>query len=52
MWQITKPHIPVICNSNVTDDCLGKGGKHPGLHLNPKGSSILASNFISYNRKH
>ena len=45
-------NIPVICNSNVTNGSMGKGGKHPGLHLKPKGSSILASNFISYNRKH
>ena len=27
-------NIPIICNSNVTDECLGKGGKH----LNSKGS--------------
>lgn len=42
----------VICNDNITDECLGKGGKHPGLHLNPKGSGRLALNFISYNRRH
>ena len=47
---INNLEIPFICNKNISDDCLGKGGKHPGLHLNPKGSGRLATNFISYNR--
>ena len=44
--------IPVIYNDNITADCLGKNGKHPGLHLNEKGCGRLAMNIISYVRSH
>ena len=37
----------VIINNNVNGSCLGK----KGLHLNPKGSGRLASNFISLMRR-
>ena len=51
-FQLNNLGIPIICNKNISEDCLGKGGHHPGLHLNPKGSGKLALNFISYNRRH
>ena len=38
--DLNKLGIPVICNKNITDYCLGKGGKHPGLHLNAKVSCL------------
>ena len=50
--KLNKLNVPIICNINISDDCLGKGGKHPGLHLNPKGCGRLATNYISYNRRH
>ena len=37
----------VILNDNVNRDCVGK----KGLHLNPKGSGRLATNFISLMRR-
>ena len=36
----------VLVNDNVDISCLGK----KGLHLNPKGSGRLATNFISLMR--
>ena len=44
--------INVICNKNIDSTCLGKGGKHPGLHLNAIGCGRIAANFISYNRNY
>ena len=40
-----------IGNTNITEDCLGMKGKHPGLHLNKNGYSRQASNIISHNRR-
>ena len=40
-----------IANANITEDCLGMKGKHPGLHLNKKGYSRLATNIISHSRR-
>ena len=49
LWvKLSNINIPLIYNDNISEDCLGKGG----LHLNLKGSGRLASNFISYNRRH
>ena len=50
--RMSKLAIPLIVNDNVTEECLGKGGKTPGLHLNPKGNARLAVNFISFLRRH
>ena len=53
LWKrLEQLNIPSISNTNITEDCLGKGGKNPGLHMNPKGYGRLAMNFLSYNRKH
>ena len=50
--RLEKLNIPLIVHNNISEDCLGKGGKTPGLHLNPKGCGRMAINFLSYNRKH
>ena len=50
--KLVQINIPVITNDNITEECLGGGGKHPGLHLNNKGYGRLAMNFIACNRSY
>ena len=45
--NLTNLNINIINNSNISKDHLGKAG----LHLNAKGLSRLAMNFISYIRR-
>ena len=49
--RLRRLETPIITHDNISDDCLGKEGRFPGLHLNKKGTGRLAMNFLSHARK-
>ena len=46
--RLRREGLETLSNDNINEGHLTSAGKHPGLHLNSKGTVELAKNYISY----